>query len=834
MEVPGPLVSSRPGDTSVKWQLCYDMTAKMWWMEAYEGERVAGGRVHAVPGGSSAPAGVTSTSLAPSQRRPAPPPRAPPSRGRGELGLRREVAGGGGDTGVERERGARHPPPVLPGNHQPLIWAPGDTLNWLSLICHSALFTGPGAGAPDRPPLGAGSMAQPPDPLCPGHPSPLHEDPGGASAPQNQRQLVEGAGRHGWRSVAERRVGEATETAPGGGDVGVPASPLCPFAQPGSTAGNRRANDSRPLEGTPRQRTPTGMVLGLLVAVARLPSAPRLGTLLAGCLLQAAGGHGGLDRRRAYCALSLSPGQPAVTRQSTEPRAGPGCEELAGGGAQGRPGCNIGGWHACVPGQCHCLGPRARRARARLRAGARTRGRRARLEPPCRHANQEPAGYGLANENAPLRQTQSLGGGKGAAPTLRRPAEGGLRESAGGGGALRHRVPARSGGVCPRRPSGCERGSPRVWVTPQAVCVCATLQAPRVWVCAHGVRCVSVSESRRPGPRVSPSRLRVCVCVCVCVCVSARAPRRRWIRSLRSQPDPGPTTRGRRSPGLPSRGPGRGWRRSRSRRSPGRGAERPEARAARGTGGRAGRGEGPAGRGGGRGAPPPSRARSLPRAPSLAASSRRLRPPLAGDRARSLRRRPRLLAAAPWYVAAPTFVFARGVFGVVRGLRAKVARSGGAGGGGRLREGLEAGTPPARPSPRDPRPPIAPPPRLGAELARGGGPQVGGPSRAPRSWRGGRGSRERVPPPRGRAPAPSLAGPEEGGREGAARGARPPSAQPAEEPGPGRGRAAGRAGRGARRPPRGAPGRASAARQLAENGRCGEGRRARSGRRRAP
>ncbi|XP_007949275.1 nuclear factor 1 C-type [Orycteropus afer afer] len=40
MEVPGPPVSSKLGETSVKWQLCYDMTAKMWWM---------GGRVFSFP-----------------------------------------------------------------------------------------------------------------------------------------------------------------------------------------------------------------------------------------------------------------------------------------------------------------------------------------------------------------------------------------------------------------------------------------------------------------------------------------------------------------------------------------------------------------------------------------------------------------------------------------------------------------------------------------------------------------------------------------------------------------------------------------------------------------
>lgn len=37
MEVPGPPVSGKPGETSVKWQLCYDMTAKMWWMVSAEG-----------------------------------------------------------------------------------------------------------------------------------------------------------------------------------------------------------------------------------------------------------------------------------------------------------------------------------------------------------------------------------------------------------------------------------------------------------------------------------------------------------------------------------------------------------------------------------------------------------------------------------------------------------------------------------------------------------------------------------------------------------------------------------------------------------------------------
>ena len=42
MEVPGPLVSSKPGETSVKWQLCYDMTAKMWWMVSEEAPAIAG------------------------------------------------------------------------------------------------------------------------------------------------------------------------------------------------------------------------------------------------------------------------------------------------------------------------------------------------------------------------------------------------------------------------------------------------------------------------------------------------------------------------------------------------------------------------------------------------------------------------------------------------------------------------------------------------------------------------------------------------------------------------------------------------------------------------
>uniref|UniRef100_A0A8P0P5C8 Nuclear factor 1 n=1 Tax=Canis lupus familiaris TaxID=9615 RepID=A0A8P0P5C8_CANLF len=35
MEVLGPPVASKPGETSVKWQLCYDVTAKMWWMDEF-------------------------------------------------------------------------------------------------------------------------------------------------------------------------------------------------------------------------------------------------------------------------------------------------------------------------------------------------------------------------------------------------------------------------------------------------------------------------------------------------------------------------------------------------------------------------------------------------------------------------------------------------------------------------------------------------------------------------------------------------------------------------------------------------------------------------------
>ena len=42
MEVPRPLVSSKPGETSVKWQLCYDMTAKMWWMVSGKAPTSAG------------------------------------------------------------------------------------------------------------------------------------------------------------------------------------------------------------------------------------------------------------------------------------------------------------------------------------------------------------------------------------------------------------------------------------------------------------------------------------------------------------------------------------------------------------------------------------------------------------------------------------------------------------------------------------------------------------------------------------------------------------------------------------------------------------------------
>lgn len=42
MEVPGPPVSGKPGETSVKWQLCYDMTAKMWWMVSAPAQRPSG------------------------------------------------------------------------------------------------------------------------------------------------------------------------------------------------------------------------------------------------------------------------------------------------------------------------------------------------------------------------------------------------------------------------------------------------------------------------------------------------------------------------------------------------------------------------------------------------------------------------------------------------------------------------------------------------------------------------------------------------------------------------------------------------------------------------
>lgn len=51
MEVPGPQTSSKPGETAVKWQLCYDVTAKMWWMVSVE-VAAAGGR--GGPGGDLA------------------------------------------------------------------------------------------------------------------------------------------------------------------------------------------------------------------------------------------------------------------------------------------------------------------------------------------------------------------------------------------------------------------------------------------------------------------------------------------------------------------------------------------------------------------------------------------------------------------------------------------------------------------------------------------------------------------------------------------------------------------------------------------------------------
>lgn len=72
MEVPGPPVSSKPGETSVKWQLCYDVTAKMWWMVS----GAAGGRRAGVARGRG---------------------RAPASRTWGPLGTR---AGGGAGGAV--------------------------------------------------------------------------------------------------------------------------------------------------------------------------------------------------------------------------------------------------------------------------------------------------------------------------------------------------------------------------------------------------------------------------------------------------------------------------------------------------------------------------------------------------------------------------------------------------------------------------------------------------------------------------------------------------------------------------------------------------------------
>ena len=62
MEVPGASVSSKPGETSVKWQLCYDMTAKMWWMVSGEvptGTRVGAQETILEAGGGSGQQGAS-------------------------------------------------------------------------------------------------------------------------------------------------------------------------------------------------------------------------------------------------------------------------------------------------------------------------------------------------------------------------------------------------------------------------------------------------------------------------------------------------------------------------------------------------------------------------------------------------------------------------------------------------------------------------------------------------------------------------------------------------------------------------------------------------------
>lgn len=57
MEVPGAPVSSKPGETSVKWQLCYDMTAKMWWMVSGEVPTGTGGGTQAAVMGAGGDSG---------------------------------------------------------------------------------------------------------------------------------------------------------------------------------------------------------------------------------------------------------------------------------------------------------------------------------------------------------------------------------------------------------------------------------------------------------------------------------------------------------------------------------------------------------------------------------------------------------------------------------------------------------------------------------------------------------------------------------------------------------------------------------------------------------
>lgn len=152
-----------------------------------------------------------------------------------------------------------------------------------------------------------------------------------------------------------------------------------------------------------------------------------------------------------------------------------------------------------------------------------------------------------------LRSTQSLGGGKGAVPTLRRSEEGHCGRALGVGG-LRHRVPARcgpsgkGGGADPGRPGP----SPAAEAGPSIPTWGGGARSPHLWSCRARSPPLPRLEPLRdpqgiPAPQVCRPRCpSLCLCsplsglpACVLVLVSgtpARTGHRGWRGGLGGSP----------------------------------------------------------------------------------------------------------------------------------------------------------------------------------------------------------------------------------------------------------------------------------------------------------